>query len=389
MMKVTGRSAQRASLIGLAATLLCVPALVGASTGAQATPIQKHFETAISSVPQLSEEAWRAGKAEHGASTTAQQAVESYWTVSRMKAAKDIADSPELRTAEKRFDEELAAQQRQAKQGNGPARETQGPEQTFAPASSTVAAMPEAAAGTESASGLLPMSNPDLAYWHPTARTNGKVFFTMDGQNYACSASVVNSAGKNTVWTAGHCVHGGRGGSWATNWSFVPAYDDDLANPRPYGTWTARQLWALTSWTGSSDFTSDMAVAVMNPRNGHHIVNYLGGHGLRINASKSTSMNIFGYSAVAPLDGGNLRKCQGTSSPEVSFLWWSSDTLKVSCSDMNRGASGGPWLANYGGGYGYLNGINSRVDSYTNPRLVMSAYFDDSALTLYNATTGL
>ena len=59
-------------------------------------------------------------------------------------------------------------------------------------------------------------------------------------------------------------MHGGSGGTWHSNWTFVPAYDDDLANPRPYGTWSANQLWSKSAWTGSSDFSQDMGVAIMN-----------------------------------------------------------------------------------------------------------------------------
>ena len=61
--------------------------------------------------------------------------------------------------------------------------------------------------------------------------------------------------GKDTVWTAGHCVNAGQtNGAWATNWTFVPAYDDDLANPRPWGTWSASQLWTKTAWKNNADF---------------------------------------------------------------------------------------------------------------------------------------
>ena len=107
--------------------------------------------------------------------------------------------------------------------------------------------------------------NPNLSSNHLTARTNGKVFFTLNGANFQCSGTVVNSEGKDTVWTAGHCVNAGQtNGAWATNWTFVPAYDDDLANPRPYGTWSARQLWTKTAWKNSADFAEDMGVAIMN-----------------------------------------------------------------------------------------------------------------------------
>ena len=194
----------------------------------------------------------------------------------------------------------------------------------------------------------------------------------MNGGSFVCSAAIVNTEGKDTVWTAGHCVHGGSGGQWATNWQFVPAYDDDLANPAPYGTWTAAQLWSRTAWINNSDFTEDMGVAIMNTRNGWHIVDYFGGHGFRANIGKNVCEDTFGYPAEWPFDGGNLLRCWGTSSPEWQVLWITSETIKIPC-DMTRGESGGPWLHGYDGNWGYLNGINSRIDRIVGPTVMLLA----------------
>ncbi|QRN80509.1 MAG: serine protease, partial [Nocardiopsis sp. BM-2018] len=57
------------------------------------------------------------------------------------------------------------------------------------------------------------------------SRTTGKVYLTMDGRDFTCSASVVDSANGSTLVTAGHCAKDGRG-SWARNWTFVPGYAD-------------------------------------------------------------------------------------------------------------------------------------------------------------------
>jgi hypothetical protein len=53
----------------------------------------------------------------------------------------------------------------------------------------------------------------------PKSATVGKVFFhnPVTNQDYGCSASTVGSPSMMLVLTAGHCVHGGRGGTWATN----------------------------------------------------------------------------------------------------------------------------------------------------------------------------
>src|SRR3712207_8520122 len=46
------------------------------------------------------------------------------------------------------------------------------------------------------------------------------------GLDYVCSAGAVNSGKRRLVLTAGHCVHGGRGGQWMQNWVFYPGYQN-------------------------------------------------------------------------------------------------------------------------------------------------------------------
>jgi V8-like Glu-specific endopeptidase len=331
----------------------------------------------------ISATALKAGRAKFGANASPQQALSAYWTPARMRAAKPVDDASFLGSAAQRFQLSLDARQKAAQaQGAGGAQPTPGPALTVDPSRNGHVAATAKPLATAAA------YNPNFNYWQPTAYTNGKVFFNMAGGSYQCSATIVNSDGQDTVWTAGHCVNQGSGGPWATNWTFVPAYDDDLANPAPYGYWYASQLWSRNAWINSSDFTQDMGVAIMAPRNGWKIVAYFGGQGFRANAGKNVWENTFGYPAEGPFDGGNLEECWGNTSPESSFLWWSSDTLKISC-DMTRGESGGPWLNGWDGNWGYLNGVNSRIDRIVGPTVTYSPYFDDDALSLYNATRSL
>jgi V8-like Glu-specific endopeptidase len=372
-------SARRFGLASVAA-LACASALVPTVASAK---VKAHAAQAASGVasstPALSAAAVNAGQAKFGAHPTTEQSLSAYWTPARMAAAKSIDTAPFLSTALQKFKSTQATRLRAIQtQGADAAPATQsGPEFSMKP-DTTPKAAPKPLASAAA-------YNPNFNYWQPTAYTNGKVFFNMAGGSYQCSATIVNTEGQDTVWTAGHCVNQGSGGPWATNWTFVPAYDTDLSNPAPYGYWSARQLWSRTGWINSQDFTQDMGVAIMNPQFGYKIVGYFGGQGFRVNAGKNVWENTFGYPAEYPFDGGHLMECWGTTSPETTILFWTSNTLKIPC-DMTRGESGGPWLNGYDGNWGYLNGINSRIDRIAGPTVTFSPYFNDDAWSLFNAT---
>ena len=362
----------------ISAGLVSAGALVLAATtmsmsAAQAAPAERAVKapTSVSSVSPLTAAAKAAGKARFGADASYQQSLRAYWTPDRMASAIPVEDSPALTEAAKKFETQQKALVRAGKKpvtNDGRVHSVAGAE------SKKFAGAVEAA------------YNPNLPYYTPTAYTAGKVFFTSGGLGYVCSGTIVNSEGKDSVWTAGHCVHSGSGGTWHSNWTFVPAYDDDLANPRPYGTWSAAYLSSRSAWTNSSDFSQDIGVATMNTNfGGWHIADYFGGQGITVNRGKNVYEYAFGYPAEYPFDGGNLYRCQGTTSPEwdVWFTW--SQTVKIPC-DMTRGSSGGGWLYGYNGNWGWLNGVNSRIDRILSPTIMLSPYFDNDAWDLYNFT---
>jgi hypothetical protein len=359
---------------------MCVSASIAAIavTPAHAAPAapQAAASDNISSTPAVTAEAWAAGRAAYGASVTAARAVEAYWTPARMRSAKPAESSPAYQAAVSAFAQRQQAAQRNARTNPGVVR----------PAPATPHSVAPQVGGAGVPDVVPDAVNPGYAYWQPTARTSGKVFFSFNGVPYQCSGTIVNSEGQNSVWTAGHCVF--DGGVWMSNWQFVPAYDDDLADPRPYGTWSAFQLWTKTNWINNQDFAEDMGVALMNMNFGFHIVGYLGGQGIATGRGDTVWENSFGYPAEAPFDGGNLYRCTGNSGPEWRFLFFWSETIKIGC-DMTRGSSGGGWLTDWNGDWGYLNGVNSRIDRIVNPTIMLSPYFDDTAWSLFSATRGL
>ena len=64
-------------------------------------------------------------------------------------------------------------------------------------------------------------------------RRFGKVFFSIGRSNYVCSGTATNSTNGDVVTTAGHCVS--DGGTFVTNFAFVPAYNNGARAVRHLG----------------------------------------------------------------------------------------------------------------------------------------------------------
>jgi V8-like Glu-specific endopeptidase len=257
------------------------------------------------------------------------------------------------------------------------------------------------AAGAVPSQGLtparaVPKAGPIGTPWNgnthlPPATTSGKVFFTTTGngvrENWVCSASAVNSGGKDTVFTAGHCVYGSLGGEvpgekWHSNWEFVPDYSNGSA---PYGVWTARQLWTLGNYVSNQDEGDDIGAAVMNANSaGQHLVNVVGGQGIAWNYGANQYVFDFGYPAAPPFNGLTLQECDGG---EFNFSVYASSTMELTC-NFTGGSSGGPWLMSFGGEFGYVNGVNDFTVNGLSGK-VFSAYFGNNAAALYNVTASL
>lgn len=214
--------------------------------------------------------------------------------------------------------------------------------------------------------------------------TTGKVFFTLGGANYVCSGSAVSSGNEDVVLTAGHCVNEGPG-AYATNFAFVPAYDDGA---RPYGTFTARQLTTTTQWANSGDFDYDVAFAVMNTLNGAHLTDVVGGQSIGFNQARGQYMYSFGYPAANPYDGTDIAWCHGTV---VQDTFGGSSDQGLNC-NMTGGSSGGPWFVNYNEstGLGTLNSVNSFKYRGGNMRSYMfGPYLGSVAQSLYASASTL
>jgi V8-like Glu-specific endopeptidase len=248
-----------------------------------------------------------------------------------------------------------------------------------APAGDQRAAVRPRAGAKGSSAGVAPPAR--LAVEASIHTMSGRVFFVDDqGRDSTCSGSTVNSAGKRLVFTAGHCVHGGGAGrTWfdVNRWIYVP----NLHGGAPHGVWGAHQLWAKTGWMNDGNRAFDVAAVVMRDRDGQRIVDAVGGQGIKWGYGYELTAYMFGYPANPPYDGTKLMLCAGTTRNEDGF-----PTLDCT---MTGGASGGPWLENYGATFwAYLNGVNSWMFWYSDPTQVhkwQSPYFsEDTAGSLFN-----
>jgi V8-like Glu-specific endopeptidase len=223
----------------------------------------------------------------------------------------------------------------------------------------------------ESSAALAPAREYPGPYTEYPASTHGKVFFTLNGSNFVCSGTALNSTNRSVVWTAGHCLNEGPG-AFATNFAFVPAYRDGA---RPFGTWTARTLMTTSAWGNQGDFSYDVGAAVMNTTGGSALTDVVGGRGIAFNYDRNQFYTSFGYPAAPPFNGQRLWICE---SPLIANDTSASPpTMGIDC-DMTGGSSGGGWIVGNSvysvNSYGYLN----------QPGVMYGPYQDSVAQSLYN-----
>ncbi|WP_261559796.1 trypsin-like serine peptidase [Frankia tisae] len=207
--------------------------------------------------------------------------------------------------------------------------------------------------------------------------TTGRLFTTIGGADFACSASVVTSPGRDLVVTAGHCLHGGAGAQFAQRVAFVPGYADGTL---PYGIWTARRLTVTPGWASGSNFDVDAGFALFNTHGGRHLEDVAGAQGIAFGLSGTYPQYSFGYPRLLPYDGSQLIYCAGPGSADP----YGGPSIGVGCR-MTAGASGGPFITGFGRlgpGHGWIDGVVSYAYAGSTDRLY-GTHFGDGVKLLY------
>ncbi|MFG1943385.1 trypsin-like serine peptidase [Nonomuraea sp. NPDC048826] len=197
-----------------------------------------------------------------------------------------------------------------------------------------------AGARHQSARPLATTSGSRWAVGGAVARTTGRVFLTMNGVDFVCSASTVRGRSRDLVITAGHCVKDGAG-AWAKNWTFVPAYGN--GGDKPYGQWTARRMFVAGPWSQSSDDSYDVGMVALAPSRGRHVADVVGAQDIAFNSPRGGHAVGFGYPADPPYNGKHLVYCAGRLRDDP---YGDTHDQGLGC-DMTAGSSGGPWLSRF------------------------------------------
>lgn len=208
------------------------------------------------------------------------------------------------------------------------------------PSTSTVVPF---AVGTEGAHYTSSRINPTSIRTTFPYSTVGRLFFTTtSGGNGSCSASVI---GRRIVLTAGHCVHNHNGSptGFYTNFRFIPAYE----NGSGLGEFTAKEVLVSDEWyngTGAPN-SDDYAILIMNDTRSGWSTKVLGdvtGYlGWATNAMNPNHLTVLGYPC-------NLDNCSIMHVVNAEILAYREPNTYTLGSDMRHGASGGPWVQNFG-----------------------------------------
>lgn len=208
-------------------------------------------------------------------------------------------------------------------------------------------------------------------------RSHGKLFFRSQGQSYSCSGTLIDSARRDVVMTAGHCVYDRKARRFVEDLSFVPAWNgnaESAAERTPFGTWPATTLVTTEDFRLAGQLGADVA-----------FVRVAGEPGPTIGSRKITfgqdsvgrRVTILGYPAKPePLfDGQEMRGCAssivGRDTGRGAIF---PAAMRAEPCRMGAGSSGGGWITPGGVltsivSYGYCPAVSGLCNATFGPVL--------------------
>ena len=233
-------------------------------------------------------------------------------------------------------------------------------------------------------------TNPALDTVFPQ-RVHGRLFVVLDGRDATCSATVVDSEGRDLIVTAGHClvipgeVSGGRGIIFASQVAFVPAYRNDV---RPFGTYVGTRFATPRVFAQSADIAFDFGAVELAPGPTGPIQDALGARGIAFNRSvrsfRNDEFEIYGYPAKPEpgYDGERMIVC---FSQFQGFERFTGAPVIGPC-NQQEGSSGGGWVRN-----GRVESVVSHAGcaTPTGCTLISGSYFGEAEFRVYRSIGGI
>jgi V8-like Glu-specific endopeptidase len=178
------------------------------------------------------------------------------------------------------------------------------------------------------AAGTLPAADAQAMSFDGTPAV-GALFTTVSGrpQGHFCSASVIDSPGRDLLVTAAHCISE----IGTAPIAFVPGYDDGRM---PYGIWRVTRVFVDHDWLSSSDPDDDVAFLVVAGRGKEKIQDVTGGEALGLGLPVGRMVSVIGYPQTSEVP----ILCEN---PAREF---SPDQLEFDCGGYTDGTSGSPLL---------------------------------------------
>ena len=199
----------------------------------------------------------------------------------------------------------------------------------------------------------------------PPYAVNGRLFVRQGNARGFCSATAVNTATRQLILTAAHCVNSGPRGfrgrsTWSSYVEFVPAYSNGTA---PFGVFVAyrKSVFALRQWVRFGNPNFDVGAILVGPNaEGVNVADAVGGGAtLLTDQTRRQEFQTFGYP-------GKSRTMQGCTSPYVgddslTYRIPGPPTMAIRC-HWAPGASGGGWLIAEGTAINGLTSYGKRSD---------------------------
>ncbi|MEV5375203.1 FG-GAP-like repeat-containing protein [Streptomyces nondiastaticus] len=268
-----------------------------------------------------------AGPSPAPSAAAAARSAETYWTAERMAGAKPLDAGKATAGAGKT----PAA-------GKAPAPALVAPRTSLASGPALVAPRTSVA----SVAAPAPAGTPQGTYGDGIPMVG--TFFSSDptGTTY-CTASVVQSPGRNLVLTAGHCAQGLAG---RTQQIFVPQYRKGLdAAHQPYGVFPVERVFGDPRYTRNStgpDSDLDVGFARLGPNSrGEQAETVTGGLRLTPTPRWTSTVTVVGYPGSHNTDQRALSCTVPTSRLSGQHQ------LQMKCGGFYGGTSGSPWIVGY------------------------------------------